>query len=713
MTISCFMFIGIYVSVSFFTTSNAADAITQSQTLRDGKTLVSKHGSFQLGFFSPTAGDTKNRFLGIWCKNSSVSSATTVTWVANQHNPINGSSGLLMINSSGNVVLLSQNSTVVWSIALSKQPQNPILQLLDSGNLVLREPRDGNSRNYLWQSLQWDEKAGLYRSLLASSSSDVCDNYGRCGPYGMCDISNSEVCSCLKGFQPKDPGNWNYADNSGGCERITPFVCQNGDGFKKYGGVKLPDTTHSWVNQSMSLKECRASCLNNCSCTAYAISNVKGVSSCTKWFGDLISLRKLLDEGQDLYVRMPASESDTDRPRKTKIIVIAVAAVSIVSGAFLAVYCIHRRRRKRKEKLRNDGMMGQNNEGQKEDLELPSFSLPTLITATDNFSFNMKLGEGGFGSVYKGRLVDGQEIAVKRLSQSSRQGIAEFKNEVILIAKLQHRNLVKLLGYCIQGEERLLIYEYMPNKSLDSYIFDQTQGRLLDWSQRFHIICGIARGLLYLHQDSRLRIIHRDLKASNVLLDKEMNPKISDFGMARIFGGDQTEGVTKKVVGTYGYMAPEYAIDGQFSVKSDVFSFGVLLLETLSGKRSRGFYDRNHNLNLIGHAWRLWKEGRSLEMIDKCLSDSCTLSEVLRCVHVSLLCVQQLPEDRPTMSTVVLMLGGESDLPQPKKPAFFLGKHPSSEAGSSSSKNQTSSTFGVRNETSSTNESSITVLLPR
>ncbi|KAM0063417.1 putative protein kinase RLK-Pelle-DLSV family [Helianthus debilis subsp. tardiflorus] len=197
-----------------------------------------------------------------------------------------------------------------------------------------------------------------------------------------------------------------------------------------------------------------------------------------------------------------------------------------------------------------------------EDLELPLFSLSTILHATNNFSFNNKLGEGGFGPVYKGVLEDGQEIAVKRLAKTSTQGLHEFKNEVISISKLQHQNLVKLLGCCIEGDEKMLIYEYMPNRGLDSFIFDTTPKELLGWRARYHIINGIARGLLYLHQDSRLRIIHRDLKASNILLDKDMNPKISDFGMARIFEGDQIEANTNRVVGTYGYMAPEYAGDG-------------------------------------------------------------------------------------------------------------------------------------------------------
>ncbi|KAJ6995672.1 G-type lectin S-receptor-like serine/threonine-protein kinase SD1-1 [Populus alba x Populus x berolinensis] len=338
-------------------------------------------------------------------------------------------------------------------------------------------------------------------------------------------------------------------------------------------------------------------------------------------------------------------------------------------------------------------------DGENEDLELPHFEFAKIVNATNNFSKKNKLGQGGFGP---GTLEDGQEIAVKRLSTSSGQGSKEFKNEVIPINKLQHRNLVKLLGCSIQREERLLVYEYMPNKSLDSFLFDQTKSKLLDWSQRFNIICGIARGLLYLHQDSRLRIIHRDLKSSNVLLDKDMNPKISDFGLARTFGGDQTEGNTNRVVGTYDYMAPEYATDGLFSVKSDVFSFGIMLLEIVTGKKSRGFYHPDKTLNLIGYAWRLWKEGKPLELVDGLAEESLNLSEVMKCIHSSLLCVQQYPEDRPSMASVVLMLGGERTLPKPKEPGFCKDRGPV-EASSSSSKV----------ESSSTNEISTSVLEPR
>ncbi|KAK1284774.1 hypothetical protein QJS10_CPB21g00783 [Acorus calamus] len=188
-------------------------------------------------------------------------------------------------------------------------------------------------------------------------------------------------------------------------------------------------------------------------------------------------------------------------------------------------------------------------------MDLPLFDLSTVAMATDNFSNANKIGEGGFGLVYKGKLEEDQEIAVKRLSRNSTQGLDEFKNEVMLIAKLQHRNLVRLLGCCAEGDERMLVYEYMPNKSLDTFLFDVTRSSCLDWRMRYNIILGIARGLVYLHQDSRFRIIHRDLKVSNILLDKEMNPKISDFGMARIFRGDHGEANTKRVVGTYGYVS--------------------------------------------------------------------------------------------------------------------------------------------------------------
>ncbi|CAN8237956.1 unnamed protein product [Cochlearia groenlandica] len=305
---------------------------------------------------------------------------------------------------------------------------------------------------------------------------------------------------------------------------------------------------------------------------------------------------------------------------------------------------------------------------------LPLMDFEAVSMATNNFSDENKLGQGGFGIVYKGKLLDGKEIAIKRLSKMSLQGTDEFKNEVILIARLQHINLVRLLGCCVDKEEKMLIYEYLENRSLDSHLFDKTRRSNLNWQKRIDIINGIARGLLYLHQDSRFRIIHRDLKVSNILLDKNMTPKISDFGMARIFGQDETQANTRKVVGTYGYMSPEYAMNGIFSVKSDVFSFGVLLLEIISGRRSTGFYNSSCDLSLLGFVWRNWKEGKGLEIVDPIITDSST-HEILRCIQIGLLCVQERAEDRPVMSSVMVMFGSENtSIPQPKQPGFCVGR---------------------------------------
>jgi len=185
-----------------------------------------------------------------------------------------------------------------------------------------------------------------------------------------------------------------------------------------------------------------------------------------------------------------------------------------------------------------------------ESIESLLIDLSTIRSATNNFAESNKLGEGGFGTVYKGSLPSSQEIAVKRLSQNSRQGLGELKNELVLIAKLQHKNLVRLVGVCLQEDEKLLVYEYMPNTSLDNFLFDSDKRKELEWCKRFGIIKGISRGLQYLHEDSQLKIVHRDLKASNILLDADMNPKISDFGLARLFGGDQSQDTTNRVVGT-------------------------------------------------------------------------------------------------------------------------------------------------------------------
>ncbi|KAJ4912955.1 Cysteine-rich receptor-like protein kinase 21 [Raphanus sativus] len=336
------------------------------------------------------------------------------------------------------------------------------------------------------------------------------------------------------------------------------------------------------------------------------------------------------------------------------------------------------------------------------------FDFKAIEAATSNFHNTNKLGHGGFGEVYKGTFPNGTEIAVKRLSKTSGQGEREFKNEVLLVAKLQHRNLVRLLGFCVEGEEKILVYEFLPNKSLNYFLFgDSTKRRQLDWTRRYKIIGGITRGVLYLHQDSRLTIIHRDLKASNILLDADMNPKIADFGMARNFRVDQTEDNTGRVVGTFGYMPPEYVANGQFSTKSDVYSFGVLILEIIGGRKNSSFNETDGSIsNLVTYVWRLWNSDSFLELVDPVIGDNYDKYEVIRCVHIGLLCVQENPTARPTMLTIFQMLTNTSiTLPVPQPPGFFFRIR--------SEKNPLPESLQPDPSTSMSNDVTITCVSPR
>ncbi|CAN6226019.1 unnamed protein product [Urochloa humidicola] len=285
------------------------------------------------------------------------------------------------------------------------------------------------------------------------------------------------------------------------------------------------------------------------------------------------------------------------------VLVPAILLPTLAVINIIACLCFWRRRRS-KAQVKQPPYPTYSAEA--EDIEMVDSMLIdvcTLQAATGDFAESNKLGEGGFGAVYKGVLPDGEEIAVKRLSQHSTQGVEELKNELALVAKLKHKNLVRLLGVCLEQRERLFVYEFVPNRSLDLILFDNEKREQLDWGQRYRIINGIARGLQYLHEDSQHKVVHRDLKASNILLDADMNPKISDFGLARIFGRDQTQAVTTRVVGTYGYMAPEYLMRGNYSVKSDAFSFGVMVLEIVTGRKNDNSNYSGRSEDLLTTVW--------------------------------------------------------------------------------------------------------------
>ncbi|KAL6619533.1 hypothetical protein ACP70R_034672 [Stipagrostis hirtigluma subsp. patula] len=360
------------------------------------------------------------------------------------------------------------------------------------------------------------------------------------------------------------------------------------------------------------------------------------------------------------------------KPRNRTVTILQI--VVPIAGALVAItmICYWRRRKAAVQSFPPSDPTSSSSDDI-ESIDMLLVDLSTLRAATENFAKSKMLGRGGFGMVYKGVLPDGQEIAVKRLCQSSRQGIAELKSELVLVAKLHHRNLVRLVGVCLQEQEKILVYEYMPNRSLDSILFDSERNKELDWGKRFKIINGIARGLQYLHEDSRLKIVHRDLKASNILLDLDYDPKISDFGLAKIFGEDQSRYVTLRIAGTYGYMAPEYAMRGQYSIKSDVFSFGVLVLEIVTGRRNSGSCKTKKAVDLLSHVLEHWTRGNVHELMDPSLSDHPSVEQLMKCIHIGLLCLRSKSAARPTMSSVNIMLSnGAVRLPSLSRSDFFL-----------------------------------------
>ncbi|XP_010268917.1 PREDICTED: G-type lectin S-receptor-like serine/threonine-protein kinase At2g19130 isoform X2 [Nelumbo nucifera] len=507
------------------------------------------------------------------------------------------------------------------------------------------------------KQLTWLEDQSKW-NLFWSQPRQQCEVYKLCGTFSTCNQQGLPFCGCLPGFEVNSVRDWNLSDRSGGCRRRTPLQCNdttavNGkkDIFSRMANVKLPLNSQSVAAEILGA--CELACLNSCSCTAYSFGNGR----CSIWYGDLFNLQQLSDSesrGDDFYLRLAASEIPSSGSKKGTPIGVIVGAVIgfVIIFAFVLVLVWRRKR---------SGSVGLSNalEG-----SLIPFGYRDLQNATKNFS--EKLGGGGFGSVFKGTLPDGAIIAVKKL-EGLHQGEKQFRTEVSTIGAIQHVNLVRLRGFCSEGTRRLLVYDYMPNGSLDFHLFREESGTL-DWKTRYQIALGTARGLAYLHEKCRDCIIHCDIKPENILLDLEFCPKVADFGLAKLIGREFSRVLTT-MRGTRGYLAPEWISGVAITVKADVYSYGMMLFEIISGRRNSEQSEDGKVRFFPTWAARQVSEGEEvLGMLDHRLGGDANVEELNRVCRVACWCIQDNEIHRPSMGQVVQILEGVLEVNTPPVP---------------------------------------------
>ncbi|CAK8575553.1 unnamed protein product [Lathyrus sativus] len=780
--ISCFLIISF--SLHTYPSLSALTTISSNQSLSGDQTLVSKDGNFELGFFN--IGNSSNYYIGMWYKKISL---RTYVWIANRDDPVSNKSASRLAISDGNLVLLDQSQTIVWSTNLSFASSNFVFAvLLDTGNLILSNRPNASASEALWQSFDFpsdtwlpggkiklnkitkkpqyltswknseDPATGLFsleldpngtssylilwnktqqywtsgswngqifslvpemranyiynftfensanesyftyslysNSIISRFVMDVsgqikqytwlestqqwnlfwsqprgqCQVYAFCGAFGSCNEISKPSCNCLNGYKPKSQSDWNLGDYSNGCVKTNKFQCEvssnpssgANDRFLTKSNLALPQRAQPVVKAGLS-EECESTCLSNCSCTAYTYNS----SGCFIWRGELLNLQQLSQDdsnGQTLFLKLAASEFHDSKSNKGTTIGIVGGAVGGIVILLVLVLILVIRRRKRLAGTRTSV------EG-----SLIAFAYRDLQNATKNFS--EKLGGGGFGSVFKGILPDSSVIAVKKLESIS-QGEKQFRTEVSTIGTVQHVNLVRLRGFCSEGDKRLLVYDYMPNGSLDSNLFQNSN--MLNWKVRFQITLGVARGLTYLHEKCRDCIIHCDVKPENILIDSEFCPKVADFGLAKLVGRDFSRVLTT-MRGTRGYLAPEWISGVAITAKADVYSYGMMLFELVSGRRnSDPSVDGQIRFFPTLAANVVHQGGNVISLLDSRLEGDADVEEITRVIKIAAWCVQDDETHRPSMGQVVQILEGVLDValpPIPRSLQAFIDDH--------------------------------------